>query len=124
MSVRLLVQEAVDKNILEFTNTLKEELRKRVGIALESQMQKADGRLVNEAEYEIGGEIHQMNHADMAQMHREMADKHRKMGGPFNAKAAQEHDDAAKAQEDAANHIYGCVHFGKRSLYTFHVQSE
>lgn len=99
MSVKTLIYEALNKNALGFTRALKEELSERIRLALES-------RLVSEAEYEIGGDVHQSNHANMAQMHREMADRHRKMGGSFNMKAAREHDDAAKAQEDAANHIY------------------
>lgn len=99
MLIKTLIQEAINKNVLSFETVLKEELRKRIGLALESY-------LINEAEYGIGGDVHQANHADMAQMHREMAAKHRKMGGSFNIKAAKEHEDAARAQEDAANHIY------------------
>lgn len=106
MTVKFLVQHAMNKNVLGFVNALEEELRKRTGLAIESKMRGSDPRIVNEADYEIGGDIHQSNHADMAQMHKEMAEKHRKMGGPFNLKAAQEHDSAAKAQEDAANHVY------------------
>lgn len=50
MSVKLLIQEAVDKNILEFTDTLKQELRKRVGIALESKAAFSASRLADAEE--------------------------------------------------------------------------
>ena len=106
MLIKALIQEAIDKNALGFEAALKEELRSRVGRGLADKMRHLSGNVVNEAEYEIGGEIHQMNHADMAQMHREMAERHRKMGGRFNMKAAQEHKAAAKEQEAAADHIY------------------
>ena len=93
MSIQKLIKEALAKNPLGVKSALEEELSKRIGLTLE-------------AEYEIGREIHQANHADVAQMHREMAERHRKMGGRFNMKAAQEHEDAAKANDDAANHMY------------------
>jgi hypothetical protein len=38
MSVKTLVQEAMDKNALGFEATLKEELRSRIGLALEAKM--------------------------------------------------------------------------------------
>lgn len=89
-----------------FEQALKEELLNRIGVVLEARLTVNAAQSINEAEYEIGSDIHQSNHAEMAQIHKEMADKHRRMGGSFNMKAAQEHDDAAKAQNDAANHMY------------------
>lgn len=106
MSIKILVREAINKDALKFAETLKEELRKRVGLAIKTVSANRDLSRINEGEYEIGADVHQTNHASLAQMHRELAAKHRKMGGSFNARAASAHDDAAKAQEDAANHVY------------------
>lgn len=38
MSVKTLVQEAINKNALGFEAALKEELRNRIGLALEAKM--------------------------------------------------------------------------------------
>lgn len=109
MSVNNIIYHASTKNALGFQNALKQELGSRIGQAIATKSAQMNGNgvaQVNEAEYGIGGDIHQSNHAEMAQMHKEMADKHRRMGGNFNMKAAREHDDAARAQDNAANHVY------------------
>lgn len=42
MSVKTLVQEAINKNALGFEAALKEELRNRIGLALEAKMNAKD----------------------------------------------------------------------------------
>lgn len=43
MTVKTLVQEANNKNAIGFEAALKEELRNRVGLALEAKMRDHDG---------------------------------------------------------------------------------
>ena len=106
MSIQQIIKEAIEKSPLGVKEAVHEELSKRIALALESKLKISDSQTVNEAEYEIGNDIHQSNHAGMAQMHRELANRHRNMGGKFNMKAAQEHMDAATANDAAANHMY------------------
>lgn len=42
MTIKTLIQEAMDKNALGFEAALKEELRARVGLALEAKMKGKD----------------------------------------------------------------------------------
>lgn len=55
MSVKTLVQEAMNKNALGFETTLKEELRARIGLALEAKMKDKD---------EDDGEMHPDEESD------------------------------------------------------------
>lgn len=42
MSVKTLIQEAIDKNPLGFEAAMKEELRARIGLALEAKMKSQE----------------------------------------------------------------------------------
>lgn len=109
MSIKTLIENAVNRNALGFANALKEELSNRIASSLNAHLVQEAG----DAGIRLGGSEDSAEHADMAQMHREMAERHRKLGGSFNMKAAAEHEDAAKAQDAAAEHEYSYERLSK-----------
>lgn len=109
MSVKMIIENMVNKNHLGLRKALEEELNSRIQRSLKPiVIHEGD-----EIGFRIGGVEHEKNHADAAELHREMAERHRKIGGRFHLKAAIEHDKAAKEQENAADHEYSFERWNK-----------
>lgn len=68
MSIKTLIQEAINKNALGFEEALKEELRNRIGLALEAKMKKDENEYGEEESDDVVKESAQLDEISGAKL--------------------------------------------------------
>ena len=68
MSIKTLIQEAINKNALGFEEALKEELRNRIGLALEAKMKKDEEEYGEEESDDVAKESAQLDEISGAKL--------------------------------------------------------